>query len=67
VPKEELANIFRPFYRVSDARERQSGGTGLGLAIAHRIVALHGGSIRANNANGGGLEVELRLPASTAS
>lgn len=67
VPPAELANIFRPFYRVSDARERQSGGTGLGLAIAYRIAGLHRGSIRAANAEDGGLEVELTLPLSAAS
>ncbi|HMS11416.1 MAG TPA: ATP-binding protein, partial [Pyrinomonadaceae bacterium] len=33
VPEEQLKNLFRPFYRVSEARDRGSGGTGLGLAI----------------------------------
>jgi len=32
VPESELYDIFRPFYRVNDARERQSGGAGVGLA-----------------------------------
>jgi two-component system sensor histidine kinase CpxA len=57
-----LAKIFEPFFRASDARERASGGYGLGLAIARRAVELHGGSIAAVNAPGGGLEVALRLP-----
>ncbi len=58
-----LEHIFEPFYRVGDARDRQSGGTGLGLAIAGRAVRLHGGLITARNAPGGGLLVEIRLPA----
>src|SRR5207237_970772 len=49
VPESELVNIFQPFYRVSDARDRQSGGAGLGLAIAERVIRVHGGTIRAEN------------------
>ena len=44
VPENALAEIFRPFYRVDDARDREAGGVGLGLAIAERAVRLHGGS-----------------------
>lgn len=62
VPEPELKNLFLPFYRVANARERQTGGTGLGLAITERAVNLHGGSVRALNAQGGGLIVEVRLP-----
>jgi two-component system sensor histidine kinase CpxA len=62
VPESELVNIFQPFYRVANARDRQSGGVGLGLAIAERIVRLHSGTIRAENAKPRGLEVEILLP-----
>ena len=66
VPEAELENLFRPFYRVANARERQTGGSGLGLAIADRAVRLHGGSIRAENRpDGNGLRVEIRLPIET--
>ena len=61
VPAPELTNIFRPFYRVAHARDRQSGGVGLGLAIAERVTRVHGGSIQAENRTGGGLEVLLTL------
>ncbi len=64
VPPEAIDKIFRPFYRVEDARDRQTGGTGLGLAIAARAVHLHGGTIRAANSPGGGLVVEISLPVS---
>jgi two-component system sensor histidine kinase CpxA len=63
VPDAELANIFRPFYRVADDRDRQSGGAGLGLAIADRVVRVHGGTIRAHNASPQGLRVDIFLPA----
>jgi two-component system sensor histidine kinase CpxA len=62
VPEEVIDEIFRPFYRVEDARDRQTGGTGLGLAIAARAMRLHDGIIKAKNAPDGGLIVELRLP-----
>ena len=64
VPEAELTDIFRPFYRVSRARERETGGAGLGLglAIAARAVHSHGGSIVAANNADGGLTVEIRLP-----
>ncbi len=65
VPPEKLRAIFEPFYRLSAGREARSGGVGLGLAIARRAVELHKGEIVARNVEGGGLEVEIRLPLST--
>ena len=62
VPEAALENLFRPFYRVNTGRDRQSGGVGLGLAIAERALKVHDASIRAFNAEGGGLEVEMRFP-----
>jgi len=62
VPEGELARIFEPFYRTDTARTRASGGTGLGLAIARSAVERHGGTIVARNADGGGLEISIRLP-----
>jgi len=63
VPNEVLTKIFEPFYRLDDARNRQTGGAGLGLSIADRAVRLHGGQLRASNRKEGGLEVEIRIPA----
>jgi signal transduction histidine kinase len=63
VPEEALEKIFEPFYRLDDARNRQTGGAGLGLSIAARAVRLHGGQLRASNRSEGGLEVQIRIPA----
>ncbi|MGN6383548.1 MAG: sensor histidine kinase [Dyella sp.] len=60
VPEPELAMLFRPFFRGSNAAH--ADGLGLGLGIVQRVVQVHGGSVRAANAPGGGLEVTLRLP-----
>jgi len=62
VPEDALDKLFRPFYRIDDARGRQTGGVGLGLAITERAVGLHGGTVRAANRPQGGLMVEIRLP-----
>lgn len=66
VPNEELRNLFKPFYRVGEARDRGSGGTGLGLAIAEQAVRLHDGTIKAAN-EGDGLAVEIVLECVTRS
>jgi two-component system, OmpR family, sensor histidine kinase CpxA len=62
VPEEALDKLFRPFYRIDDARGRKTGGVGLGLAITERAVRLHGGTVKASNRPEGGLLVEIRLP-----
>jgi two-component system sensor histidine kinase CpxA len=62
VPSGELSQIFKPFYRVSSARERETGGTGLGLAITDRAVHLYHGRVAARNRTVGGLDVEILLP-----
>jgi two-component system sensor histidine kinase CpxA len=62
VPEDSIKDIFRPFYRVEDDRDRKTGGTGLGLSIAARAVHLHHGTIKAENASDGGLIVEIKLP-----
>ena len=62
VPEDELEAIFRPFYRVSTARDRHSGGTGLGMTITESAVRQHSGTIKAKRSKLGGLCVEVILP-----
>ena len=61
VPAAALAHLFRPFYRVSEARDRLSGGTGLGLAITRQAVQAHAGTVSATNHPAGGFLVEIEL------
>ena len=61
VPDTALTEIFGPFYRADAFRDRSTGGVGLGLAIAQRAIALHRGTIRAENCQPG-LRITMRLP-----
>ncbi len=62
VPPDALEKLFEPFYRLDNARDRQTGGVGLGLAITERAVRYHGGRVAALNRAEGGLMVEIHLP-----
>lgn len=65
VPREDLARIFEPFYRIDRSRSRDTGGTGLGLAIVRTAVESCGGSVEASLPEGGGFAVSIRLPRKT--
>jgi two-component system sensor histidine kinase BaeS len=54
--------MFERFWRDDESRTRASGGSGLGLAIARGLVEAHGGSIWAENRDGGGARVAFTLP-----
>jgi len=59
IKPEDLPRLWDRFWRADDA---PAGGTGLGLAIAKWIVDQHGGTIGANNRDGGGARFWVRLP-----
>jgi signal transduction histidine kinase len=62
VPDAALDHLFEPFYRVDEARARETGGTGIGLAICQRIVHLHGGAVEARRNLPTGLVVAMQFP-----
>ena len=60
IGEDDLQRVFDKFYRVPVPEG--AGGTGLGLSICKGIVEAHGGSIRAENRNDGGLRMTVTLP-----
>ena len=56
---EDLPHVFDRFYRASTARG--TTGSGLGLAIVRQTAESHGGDVAAENAEGGGALLRLRL------
>jgi signal transduction histidine kinase len=63
VPEAERDAVLRPFYRCETSRSRDTGGIGLGLSIASDAISAHGGHMILSETPGGGLTVEVRLPA----
>lgn len=45
IEQDDLQNIFKRFYRVDNARSRDTGGSGLGLSIVKNVVLKHNGKI----------------------
>ena len=62
IPAGEQERIFERFYRVDQARSRQTGGTGLGLSIVKHVAADHGGDVTVWSQPGRGSTFTLRLP-----
>jgi two-component system osmolarity sensor histidine kinase EnvZ len=62
IPEAERENVFRPFYRLDQARNQDAGGTGLGLAICRDIIRSHGGDVKLDASPMGGLRAIIRIP-----
>ncbi len=58
----ELTKLFEPFYRGARGRASPSTGIGLGLMIARQVALIHGGTVVAENRDGGGLIMTMTLP-----
>jgi two-component system osmolarity sensor histidine kinase EnvZ len=62
VPADKREEVFRPFFRLEESRNPETGGIGLGLTIARDVVRGHGGDVILADSPMGGLRVILRLP-----
>ncbi|MBL1256285.1 ATP-binding protein [Methylocystis sp. Sn-Cys] len=62
IPVERREDAFRPFYRLDESRNQDSGNSGLGLAIARDIARSHGGDITLDRSPLGGLRATVTLP-----
>lgn len=62
IPEDQMRRVIEPFWRLDEARARNTTGLGLGLSIVERIAADEGGELKLRNRRQGGLRAELRLP-----
>jgi two-component system osmolarity sensor histidine kinase EnvZ len=62
IPPEQREDVFKPFFRLDEARNQDDAGTGLGLAVARDIARSHGGDIQLSTSPLGGLRATLRIP-----
>ncbi|WP_018897403.1 ATP-binding protein [Rhizobium sp. 2MFCol3.1] len=63
IPEQNREDVFKPFFRLDEARNLDASGTGLGLAIARDIARSHGGNVTLGDSPLGGLRAVIRIPA----
>lgn len=63
IPENARDDVFKPFFRLDEARNLDASGTGLGLAIARDIARSHGGNVTLGDSPKGGLRAVVRIPA----
>ncbi|MDO2948621.1 ATP-binding protein [Aeromonas simiae] len=62
IDEQQIEEVFKPFVRLDEARNTESGSVGLGLAIARTLIHQHGGELTLHNRPAGGLEARVTLP-----
>ena len=62
IPVEQREQVFEPFFRIEESRNRDTGGIGLGMAIARTAIRAHGGEIYLEESQKGGLLARIYLP-----
>jgi two-component system osmolarity sensor histidine kinase EnvZ len=62
IPPDKYEDVFRPFFRLDESRNVDTGGVGLGLTIARDVARSHGGDVALAPSALGGLRVVVRIP-----
>jgi two-component system osmolarity sensor histidine kinase EnvZ len=62
IPPDKYEDVFRPFFRLDESRNVDTGGVGLGLTIARDVARSHGGDVALAPSQLGGLRVVVRIP-----
>lgn len=63
IPDDKRREVFKPFYRLDEARTGDKGGVGLGLSIVREVARSHGGDVTLDRSPAGGLRAVIKLPA----
>lgn len=63
IPAANREDVFKPFFRLDEARNIDESGTGLGLSIVRDIAHAHGGNVTLADSPIGGLRATVRVPA----
>lgn len=62
IDPDKREDVFKPFFRLDQSRNVQTGGVGLGLSIVQDVVRGHGGDIQLSDSPQNGLRARLRFP-----
>ncbi|MFN3960198.1 MAG: ATP-binding protein [Parvularculaceae bacterium] len=62
IPEDKYAEVFKPFFRLDEARSQQIAGVGLGLSVVRDVARSHGGDVTLARSPHGGLRAVLRAP-----
>ena len=62
IPKENYEDVFKPFFTLDPSRNKLKGESGLGLTITRDIIRSHGGDIKLDKSDLGGLKLLINLP-----
>ena len=62
IPKESYEDVFKPFFTLDPSRNKLKGESGLGLTITRDIIRSHGGEIKLDKSELGGLKLLVLLP-----
>jgi signal transduction histidine kinase len=67
IPREELANLFKRFYRAKNVEDQHISGMGIGLCVVKEIITMHGGTVEVESTEGQGSCFTVSLPLAEAS
>ena len=67
IPREELPNLFKRFYRAKNVEEHHISGMGIGLCVVKEIITMHGGTVEVDSTEGQGSSFTISLPLAEAS
>ena len=62
IPKDKYEDVFKPFFTLDPSRNKLKGESGLGLTITRDIIRSHGGEIKLDSSDLGGLKLSVLLP-----